>query len=137
MADEPEDGPEEILPAETATVDAASPEGLRTQKRKQKRANEDSEDFWRMVFTSEAGRREMWTLLGEGNLHAFSVNFAVSPNGSPYTEAAWYHRALQDFGLQLYLKWQSIDPEGVKMMHIENDPRFKPRPRPTRRKTDA
>ena len=132
MADDDEDEP---LPSDQITVDAASPAGLRQQRRTVKRAAEETKDFWKRVFAEPVGRREMWGLLNN-DFHAFTSVFSASPTGFPDPNASWYQRGQQDMGMWLYHRWMALEPEGVRLMHVENDPRFA-KPKLPRRKNDG
>ena len=129
-----EDPPEEeefIPAAEAETVDSASQEGLRQQTRRQKRAANQTKDFWRKVFADPIGRREIWGLLND-DMHAFTAIFPAGPVGFPDELAAYYRRGEQDMGLRLYHRWMALQPDAIRQMHLENDPRFaKPRRRRT------
>lgn len=85
-----------------------------------KREAQDSEAFWKSVFGSPAGRREMWTIIDA--MHYRKERFVESGNGSPWREATWAEAGIQRIGFQLYLKWTGIDPEGVALMLRENEP---------------
>jgi hypothetical protein len=118
-----DDEPDEPTAAEEATVDAASAAGVKRQRKRQRRAEDEAGDFWRAVFASPIGRREMWQILN-ADLHAFDTLFGASPNGAPDYYATWYRRGQQDVGLRLYQRWMALQPEAVILMHAENDPRF-------------
>lgn len=129
--DDPDQPDDETLPTDQVTVDVASPEGLKQQRRTAKQVRQNGEDFWHQVFASEIGRREMWQII-HTDMHAFNPNFAVGPVGFPDPNAAWYERGIQDKGLILYHRWLALEPEGVRKMHEENDPRFGKQKRPRR-----
>lgn len=131
MTPDEEDDP---TPAEERTVDAGSEAGVRRQRRRQKDAADEERDFWRAVFATPVGRREIWKILQE-DMHAFDTRFGVGPAGTPDSNATWYHRGQQDMGLRFYHRWMAIDPAAVIQMHVENDPRFA-QPR-RRRATDG
>jgi hypothetical protein len=132
MPDEEDDEP---LPSDQVTVDAASPAGLKQQRRTQKRIAEDAKDFWKRVFATPVGRHEIWNILNN-DMHAFTTIFAAGPTGVPDPNAAWYRLGEQNLGLILYHRWMAIDPEGVRLMHIENDPRFA-KPKAPRKSSDV
>lgn len=124
MSDEPDIESDEldILPSERATVDAGSREGVRRRETAAKRHYREAEQFWKAVFSSEVGRREMWGILASA--HAFDERFACGPNGSPQSEATWFHAGEQALGQRLFLSWQRLDRDGVWKMQDEHDPRF-------------
>ena len=128
-----DDGPEEPDAAEEATVDAADKASIREQKRRHKRGQDDATDFWRAVFATPIGRREVWKLLHE-DMHSFETRFGAGPNGTPDPYATWYQRGQQDLGLRLYQRWMAIEPTAVVVMHQENDPRFV---KPKRRRSEG
>lgn len=82
----------------------------------EKRARESTE-FWQTVFSMEAGRREMFAILG--HLHTFEQPFAVGPNGFPQPEASWARFGAQAAGLALYHRWLRANPEAVNLMYLE------------------
>lgn len=113
FGDEPED-------------DTSSPRQIETKKRRIARERRETEDFWKLIFASEIGRREMWGIIGV-QAHAFNERFACGPNGFPQGEATWFAAGEQALGQRLYQSWFLIDPKGVMLMLQEHDPRF-PKP---------
>jgi len=97
---------------------------LRGQRRRQAVEREEARRFWREVFASEIGRREMWGLLQAA--HTFSPVFACGPNGFPQAEATWYEAGQQGFGQRLWRTWLQFDPEGVVRMMQENASDLRP-----------
>ena len=90
-----------------------------------KRERREEDGFWKSSLDTLIGRRACWRLLhGHESAHAFNQDFAISPNGFPDPNAAWYERGKQDFGLNLYHRWLVLNAVGVGKMHQENDPRF-------------
>ncbi len=128
---EQDEGPETT--SDVATVDSATAGGVRGQRKKAERERNEAIVFWQGLLRDPVGRREVWLLLNV-HLHAFNANFATSPNGAPYQEAAWYHRGRQDAGLELYHRLFALDPAGILAMHKEYDPRFAEPPKPRARR---
>lgn len=124
MIDERPDDDDELepLPTEQPSVDAASVRALRKRETKRQIAERESVTFWRAVFGSDIGRREMWGLLQA--THAFETVFACGPNGFPQSEATWFKAGEQSVGQRLHQSWFKVAREGVMLMHDEYDPRF-------------
>lgn len=95
---------------------AADPKRLARQKNRASREEEESRTFWRAVFASQSGRREMWRILGMG--HAFEERF--SADGS--SEKTWIMAGEQRLAFRLYRMWQALDFDGAALMQRENDP---------------
>lgn len=112
FGDEPED-------------DTSSPRQIETKKRRIAREKREAEDFWRAVFASEVGRREMWGILAAG--HFTETRFGVGPTGFPQPEASWFHAGEREIVQRLYDSWQIRDHKGVFLMRCEHDSRF-PKP---------
>lgn len=106
--------------------DSASPRQVESKKRRIARERREREDFWRGVFASEVGRREMWGIIGV-QAHAFETRFACGPTGFPQPESTWFQAGEQDIGQRLYQSLFYVDPKGVMLMLQEHDPRF-PKP---------
>lgn len=122
MIDGESDNPEPAAPL-LEIVDAATPEGLRTQSKRRKRTDDRVGDFWKSVLLDEVGRAEVWKFLIDGG--AFTPPFAVGPTGFPQPEATWFKAGQQAFVLGFYHRLMSIDIDGVKLMLGEHDSRFK------------
>lgn len=116
MADDDEQA--EPLPDEIPN--AAEPKAIRRQRDTAKRREREAGEFWKQVFASKVGRREMWAILQSG--HAFDERFVTGPNGFPQTEATWCQAGEQRLAFRLYLSWMKLDPEGVALMLQENEP---------------
>lgn len=99
---------------------AADPGHQRRIRGAGKRAEAERALFWRGVFASEVGRREMWDIIN--TMHFHKDRFCESGNGSPFTEATWAEAGIQRIGFQLYRKWLGMEPEKVLLMLRENDP---------------
>lgn len=121
MADD-EDEPSITEP----TVDVASEEGQKEQRRRSRRKENEGERFWRGVLAERLGRQEIYRLLQAG--HAFETVFAASPTGFPNQCATDHARGAQDYVMRWYFKLAQIDRAAVLLMHDENDPRF-PKPK--------
>ena len=96
------------------------------------RLEADRHAFWKEAFGNPFVRQEMWGILADA--HTFEERFACGPNGFPQPEATWFHAGEQAFGLRLFLRWQQLDPDGVRLMLMEHDPRFKKPPPPKRKR---
>ena len=117
-----EDAPENQEP-ELEIANAADPTQIAERQKAQRRTKGEAAEFWASVFASKVGRREMWRLLNE-ELHAFNTTFACGPNGFPQPEATFHALGQQQAGLRMYHDWLMNEPEGVRQMHVENDPRW-------------
>lgn len=127
MSDEPGEIYDEIeagaeQPAEAVNDDAASPKGIENKQRRIAREQREALDFWRSVFATEVGRREMFAILRSA--HTFEDRFACGPNGFPQPEATWFQAGEHAFGQRLYLTWSKNHRAEVLLMHDENDARF-------------
>lgn len=116
--DLPDDEPP--LPSEMPSVDASSIGEVRKRERRKKREARESEEFWKAVFATPIGRREMYRILAEAG--TFEQRFAVGPTGFPDALASWYHRGAHDFGQRVYQGWLMRMPQEVVHMRAENDP---------------
>lgn len=103
-------------------VNAADPESVDRQKLEAEARQREGDQFWRGVFASDIGRREMWAVLQAGYLRG--DRFGSGPNGFPHPEATWFRAGSQDFAQRLLDSWQIKDYEGVYVMLCEHDPRF-------------
>lgn len=103
---------------DAADVDEAKKlEDLRKLQERQAR------DFWRNVFSTEVGRREMYGLLKDTGLYGGPVHWS-GPNGAPDHYATQYFNGRRDLGLALFLRWTLLDRPGVFAMLDENDSAF-------------
>ena len=114
--------------------DAAHPARRKRNANRAEREREEELAFWRGIFDSTVGRREMWRLLNAG--HPFETRFMVSPGGTPDSLATWHAKGEQDFALRMYHAWMRLCPEQIIRMHQEHDPRFGAAPRAPRPKGD-
>ena len=119
--------------AELPADDAGSRKGYVKKLNAIEQRQIEAQKFWEWAFQSDIGRRELWGILKEA--HAFGEHFACGPNGFPQPEATWFHAGEQSLGMRLFLSWQVLSPEGVRLMLLEHDPRFKKpaAPKPKRR----
>ncbi|MGE5148490.1 MAG: hypothetical protein ACM3II_00095 [Rhodospirillaceae bacterium] len=130
------DDPEEVSPPQpgerSGATDTADPVAIKRARRRIKSAEEDAVGFWREVFATPIGRREMWGILASGG--AFEERFAHGPNGFPAPEATWCHAGEQRLAFRLYMSWMRLCPDGTALMLREHHPAFAtPPPRPDRR----
>ncbi len=112
--------PEPVNAAETPTVDAATPEGVRAQTRRQALRQRSSAEFWQDVFSTPEGRREMYTVLKDGGL--FETRGGVSANGSYDPVMTSFHHGQKAHVQQLFLQWLGYAQEGVMLMLAEHNP---------------
>ena len=101
---------------------AASRRAISKTKQRQEHYRRQAVEFWKNVFASPVGRREMWDVLTQ--LHTFETRFTCGPNGFPNPEATWFAFGEQHSGQRLFDSWTVLDPEGVFLMRREHDPRF-------------
>lgn len=113
------DGPQ--LPADQIP-NAAEPKSLRRQRDTAKRREREAGEFWKQVFATPLGRREMWGILASGG--AFEERFVAGPNGFPQPEATWCKAGEQRLAFRLYLSWMEYAPDDVALMVRENEPRL-------------
>lgn len=116
-----DDEPDE-LPSEQPTVNAASIQTVKKLERRKKRAQRESDEFWRGIFSTEIGRREMWNWLSV--MHPFEVRLGYGPVGFPDERETWMRLSEQLLGQRVYQTWQSRFPDEIALMLQENDPRF-------------
>ena len=105
-----------------ATPSAADPVARARKENAVELERRETEEFWKAVFASPVGRREVWQLLQ--SCHTFEERFACGPNGFPQPEATWFHAGEQSFGLRLYQKLMRLDRAGLGIMHDEYDSAF-------------
>lgn len=119
------DTPEPIDPSDLSDKDvqrsAVDPDGVRKIRNKKKRSEAERAEFWRGVFSSEIGRREMWAFLEQ--LHPFNSMFGTTPAGGSDERATWMHLAEQLAGQEIYQRWFGMEPDLVTLMRQENDRR--------------
>lgn len=135
MIDEgPPEQPEDEQ-ASAAVPGAADSIGTDKPRREsnERKTRREIDAFWDFVFDTPVGRAEMWKLIGPQGAHAFESRFMSGAVGFPDTNATWYARGEQDFGLRLYHAWLLRNPLKVALMHQENDTRFT---KPKRRRGD-
>ena len=114
-----ESEPDTGLPEQPNASDAGS---LKKQNTRTKIHEREARTFWKSVFATEVGRREMWRLIQAS--HAFEERFACGPTGFPDPLATWFQAGEQALGQRIYDSWTIFDHEGVFLMRAEHDPRF-------------
>lgn len=127
-----EDDPDQDQPIEEPREgdprNVADPRKVESEAKRIRRYKREAGEFWRGVFASEVGRREMWAILQAG--HWSETKFACGPNGFPQPEATWFAAGEQALAQRLHDSWDIIDHEGVHLMKREHDPRY---PKPIRK----
>lgn len=119
MSDDPDDRALPLQPSEqSGAVNTADPVAINRHRRRAKKTEDEAGDFWREVFSTPIGRREMWGILANGG--AFNERFATGPNGFPQPEATWCQAGEQRLAFRLYLSWLKRCPDGVALMLTEN-----------------
>jgi hypothetical protein len=103
-------------------ANAADEKGIRRQKTKSTRAKNEAAEFWKLVFESPVGRREMWGILQNGD--AFGERYKVAADGSYDPVLAARHAGEQALAFRLYLTWMKFAPGSVALMVQENDPQM-------------
>jgi hypothetical protein len=107
---------------EQPAVDAGNPVAVRRRKKQLKFDKQDSVNFWKLVFSTPVGRREMFGMLRA--THWSEIKFACGPNGFPQPDATWFAAGEQSVGDRFFISWLIMDPENVLLMLRENDHRF-------------
>ena len=104
--------------------DQAERDALRlSEVRSQEVRKNEREDFWKRVLGDRVGREMVWELLI--SCHAFDTFFPCGPTGFPDPNAAFFMAGCQSIGLKIYRDLQVMDFDGIRLMHNENDPRFR------------
>ncbi len=109
-------------PADGAPRNVADRRKVESETKRLRRWKREGDEFWRGVFASEVGRREMWAVLQAG--HWGQTKFACGPNGFPQPEATWFALGEQTYAQRLHDSWDIIDHEGVYLMKVEKDTRY-------------
>jgi hypothetical protein len=128
---EPEGTDDEDAPEIPNAADRTSQRRIRDRV---KRERAEAVDFYKAIFASPVGRREMWGILTA--MHAFDQRFASAPNGFPQESATWFYLGERDAGFRLFRSWMRLDPEGVTKMMREHDPVLAELPKRPRRKKE-
>lgn len=127
MSDRPEDDDSEFSetePEPVETRDLTDPKKERQHRDRLKREAQETASLIRSIMNDKVGRRWMWRKIAV-EAHAFNTEFACGPNGFPQTQATWYAFGQQQLGLKNYQElMMAVDPEYIRLMHSENDPRF-------------
>jgi len=121
MSDEP-DTPED-RPDDAPKPSAVDPTRDRKIRNRQKREEAERAEFWRGIFSSEIGRREMWLLLAR--LHPFSARMGTTPVGFSDERTTWMYLAEQLVGQHIFQEWFGMHADLVLLMRQENDPAFR------------
>lgn len=132
-----DDNPDEHLDGsfpESRVQDNASPRTNRDKERELAVRESEREQFWKAVFHSDVGRREMWGILHDA--HFDEDRFGVSPSGAPDPLASWLNRGEQAFGYRLFLTFMRYARPGVLQMLDEHDHRLA-KPEPSRRRSKS
>lgn len=108
-------------PDKDAQRSAVDTDGNRKIRNRQKREEAERAAFWRTVFSTEIGRREMWCFIER--LHPFNAKLGTSPAGTSDERVTWMHLAEQLVGQEIFQEWWGREPELVMLMRQENDPR--------------
>ncbi len=129
---EPDDDDAERTEPEPGTPDsAANPKRLKQQQRRAELDAIEAEEFWKFVFASPVGRREMWGLLKQAGV--LDARFGAGPTGFPDAYASFFRAGIKAVSDNFLDQWTIRDFEGVRLMRIEHDPRF-PKPKPEKAK---
>ena len=138
VSDDPNDPPveDDTPPGVETPATAHNLNDVGHERRRRKRIDNEYEQaskFWRDVFSTTVGRREMWGLLKatqpDGN--PFDPSFPCGPNGFPQPEATWFRAGQYALGQTIWQSWLRLAPDAAVLMLQENDPRFiQPRKRP-------
>lgn len=115
-----EDDGQEPAPGEPDS--AADPKRVKRQQRRSSREKREGDEFWRGVFSTDVGRREMWRILVAAGYR--SERFGATATGFPDPNATWFRAGIQSVSRHLFDEWQALDYEGVYLMLVENDPKF-------------
>lgn len=102
---------------------AVDPNAHRKARNRKKREADVRAEFWRDVFSSEVGRREMWNLLVR--IAPTNVQMALTPAGFPDERATWMQLGTHLVRQEIFMDWLETHPELVLLMRQENDPRHK------------
>jgi hypothetical protein len=134
MSDDPTpEDEEEIHHAVAKSAEARNLNDQASENKQRKRVDNEAElasRFWRGVFSTPVGRREMWGLLKacQPNGDPFDVPFACGPNGFPQDQATFVRLGQYQIGQMFFQSWLKLDLEGTILMLRENSDRF-PKPR--------
>jgi hypothetical protein len=140
MSDNPDDpatdeeNQEELLQVAEleGSINLSDPKSQRRQRKRVDNEAEQASKFWRDLFSTQVGRREMWKLLrmAQPDGTPFSPVFPCGPTGFPDPNAAWFRAGQYAIAQGYYQHWLQIDRDGTLLMLDEYDPRFaKPRKR--------
>lgn len=117
---------------EPGTPDSAADKTrIKKQARRAELDEREAEDFWAYVFTAPVGRREMWKLLTQAGIT--EPRFGAGPNGFPDPHASFFRAGVKSVSDHFLDQWTIRNPDGVRLMRIEHDPRW-PKPNPEKSK---
>lgn len=102
----------------SATVDAATPEGVERQRRNQRKAAIAESEFVSDVLASARGRKFLFDILTK--LGVFERRAGVSANGAYDPVLTGFHDGMRTAGVEFWLDWMRLDPVGVQVMLAEN-----------------
>lgn len=123
--DPDEHQPDELEIEEPPRFDAGDEEQVGRRKRRIDIEKRDSDRFWRAVFASKTGRREMYALLRD--CKAFDSTFACGPNGFPQAEATWFAWGEASWGRRMRDTWLVRFPiEFAQMLKDHHHPHQQP-----------
>ena len=108
--------------ADPVIDDAGDPVAVQRRVKKLRYDKQEAREFWKEIFASPVGRREMWNMLQ--SCHVNETKFSCGPNGFPQPEATWFSLGEQSIGRRLFDSWLIMDRDGVLKMLDEYDPRF-------------
>lgn len=117
MSDDVDTG--EPLPPDEVP-NAAEPRAIRRQRDTAKQREREGREFWQAVFSTKAGRREMWAILQSGG--AFDQRFGHALNGGDNPAETQRQEGEHRFAFRVYLSWLKLDADGVTLMLRENEP---------------
>ena len=109
-------------PPEPVLLDLGDPASVVRRAKKLRYDKQEAADFWKEVFSTAVGRREIWSVLQA--CHFNETKFSCGPNGFPQPEATWFEFGAQSIGRRLFDSWLIMDRDGVLRMLDEHDPRF-------------
>lgn len=121
LPNEDDDDQADDTPAQT--VNLSDPKSVRRARDRNKREVQEEESFWRAVLNDKVGRRVMYRFFTE-QCHGHAPPFACGPNGFPNPQATWFQAGQYALGQYLHQRWMLQDPDGLKLMMDEHDPRF-------------
>lgn len=121
--------PEEHLPEveeQDDTLNLTDKIKLRSQRKRVDNEADQAAKFWREIFATTIGRRELWKLLqaSQPDGDVFTPPFACGPNGFPQPEATWMRAGQYALGQHIWRYWLEHAPDGAVLMLEEHDRRI-------------